>query len=209
MTWRGIVPRQSLTSLAEPFAGSAGFLQIVGKKKNFWVMDSGKDLLAWTGTALHPTLEKSPSVLETLLQMFDQWPPLVEYLIRATDPDAIVETGVFDREPVSQWGDGSRMTLLGDAAHPMRPSLGLGTTMAFQDGVVLAKVLKGIDLDDEEQLGAALYSYEQERIAITSPLQRQARQQGTASHADDRADSLKAGIEAALAARRQVSPQHQ
>lgn len=149
----------------------------------------------------------SISAGETALQMFDKWPTFIERVIRATDPDTIVETGVFDREPVPQWGDGWRVTLLGDAAHAMRPSLGLGTTMAIQDAVALAKVLKGINLDNEQQVAAALNTYEQERIGVTAPLQRQARENGTASHADDIADKLKVGFEAALAARRQVPPQ--
>ncbi len=202
MTWRGIVNRKNLAPLADPFVDSAGFQLVVGEKKNFWIMDAGTELLAWGGTALRQNSEKSSSALQTVLQVFEQWPPLVERLIRATEEETIIETGVFDREPVSQWGDWKRVTLLGDAAHPMRPSLGLGTTMAIQDAVALAKVLAGTDLGNSEQLGVALHTYEQERIAISAPLQRQARQGGAASHAEDQAEQLKEGFEAALAARR-------
>ena len=107
-----------------------------------------------------------------------------------------------------QWGDLRRVTLLGDAAHPMRPSLGLGTTMAIQDVVALAKVLARTDLGDGEQLGVALRTYEQERIAISAPLQRLARQEGANSHAEDQAERLKEGFSAALAARRRASQKH-
>lgn len=202
MTWRGIVSRQQLAPLAEPFTQGAGFQLVVGEQKNFWMMDAGSEQLAWGGTALQPTPNKSASALATVLQVFDQWPPIVEQMIRATDPMSIIETGVFDRELVSQWGDGQRVTLLGDAAHPIRPSLGLGTTLAFQDAVALAQALDGVDLKDAPSIAAALARYEQERIAITAPLQHQARQQGAASHADDQADRLKMGFEAALANRR-------
>ncbi len=205
MTWRGIVERNKLAPLAEPFVEGAGFQLVVGEKKNFWIMDAGKQLLAWGGTALHSNQEKSSSKHLTALQIFEQWPPFVERVIRATDAEAIVETGVFDREPVPQWGNGRNVTLLGDAAHPMRPSLGLGTTMALQDAVALAKVLACTNLSDRKQLGDALHTYEQERIAITAPLQRQARQEGAASHAEDQADRLKEQFEATLAARRQAS----
>lgn len=204
MTWRGIVERNKLAPLAEPFVEGAGFQLVTGDKKNFWIMDTGTQLLAWAGTALHPN-EKSASKHLTALQIFEQWPPFVERVIRATDAEAIVETGVFDREPVPQWGNGRNVTLLGDAAHPMRPSLGLGTTMALQDAVALAKVLADTDLNDGEQLGKALHTYEQERIAITAPLQHQARLGGAASHAEDQADQLKEQFEAMLAARRQAS----
>ena len=107
-----------------------------------------------------------------------------------------------------QWGDGRRVTLLGDAAHPMRPSLGLGTTMAIQDAVALAKRLASTDLSDSERLGIAISTYEQERIAITAPLQQKARQAGAESHADDQADRLKEGFVATLAARRQAEQKH-
>ena len=204
MTWRGILQRKNLAPLADPFVESAGFQLVVGEKKNFWIMDAGTQLLAWSGTALQSNQEKNSSALETLLHTFEQWPLLVERVIRATDPEAIIETGVFDREPVPQWGDWRRVTLLGDAAHPMRPSLGLGATMAVQDAVALARVLACSALGDEEQIGVALRTYEQERIAVSAPLQRQARQAGAASHAEEQADLLKEGFSAALAARRPV-----
>ncbi len=205
MTWRGIVERKNLIPLADPFVEAAGFQLVVGEKKNFWIMDVGPKLIAWGGTAPHLNQVKSVSALETVLQIFKQWPPLVERMIRATDPKAIVETGVFDRESVPSWGDGRRVTLLGDAAHPMRPSLGLGTTMAIQDAIALAKRLASTDLGDSERLGIAMSTYEQERIAITAPLQQQARQAGAESHADDQADRLTEAFVAALAARRQAA----
>ncbi|MDF5721131.1 MAG: FAD-dependent monooxygenase [Rhizonema sp. PD37] len=208
MTWRGIVERKNILPLADPFVEAAGFQLVVGEKKNFWIMDVGTELIAWGGTALHLNQGKSVSALETVLQIFQQWPPLVERMIRATDPKAIVETGVFDREPVPQWGDGRRVTLLGDAAHPMRPYLGLGTTMAIQDAVALAKRLASTDLGDSEQLGIAISTYEQERIAITAPLQRKARHTGAESHADDHADRLKEELVATLAARRQTEQKY-
>lgn len=203
MTWRGVVPRQAMMPLAEPFNQGNGFQMVVGQQKNFWIMDAGSEQLAWGGTALKPNPNQSKSSPKSVLQVFDQWPSVVEQIIRATDPISIIETGVFDREPVSQWGDRKRVTLLGDAAHPIRPSLGLGSTLAFQDAVTLAQALQGVDLKSSPAVAAALTSYEQERIAITAPLQRKARQQGEASHADDQANILKAGFEAALANRRQ------
>jgi len=205
MTWRGVVPRQKLAPLPDPFTEGAGFQLIVGGQKNFWMMDAGSEQLAWGGTALQPSLDKSESAFATVLQVFAEWPPIVEKIIRATEPTSIIETGVFDREPVSQWGDGHRVTLLGDAAHPIRPSLGLGTTLAFQDAVTLAQALAGVDLKKISTVSEALLRYEQARIRITTPLQHQARQEGAASHADDQADRLKAAFEAALASRRKLA----
>ena len=205
MTWRGVVPRQMLAPLAEPFTEGGGFQLVVGERKNFWMMDAGSGQLAWGGTALQSSPDKSESALATVLQVFDQWTPIVEKIIRTTDPASIIETGVFDREPVSHWGDGQRVTLLGDAAHPIRPSLGLGTTLAFQDAVTLAQVLEGVDPKNVSAVSEALLRYEQDRIEITAPLQQQAREQGAASHAEDQADRLKAAFEAALTSRRKLN----
>ncbi len=80
--------------------------------------------------------------------------------------------------------------------------------MAIQDAVALARVLACSNLGDEEQVGIALRTYEQERIAVSAPLQRQARQDGAASHAEDIADRLKERFSEALAARRQVDHKH-
>ena len=205
MTWRGVVPRQKLAPLTEPFIEGAGFQLVVGEQKNFWMMDAGSEQLAWGGTALRPNPDKSESALDTVLQVFERWPPIVEKMIRTTEPASIIETGVFDREPVAKWGDGQRVTLLGDAAHPIRPSLGLGTTLAFQDAVTLAQVLEGVNPKNVSAVSNALLGYEQDRIKITAPLQRKARQQGAASHVDDQAERLKAEFEAALASRQKLA----
>lgn len=202
MTWRGVLPRQDLAPLADPFTEGDGFQLVVGDQKNFWMKDAGADQIAWGGTAPQVNPEKSASALATVLQVFEQWPPIVQQMIRATDPLSIIETGVFDREPVTQWGDSQRVTLLGDAAHPIRPSLGQGTTLAIEDAVMLAKVLDGVKLTDSPAVSAALSRYEQTRMKVTTPLQQQAREQGLVSHADDRAEQLKKGFEAVLANRR-------
>ena len=48
--------------------------------------------------------------------------------------------GLFDRDPLPRWGQG-RVTLLGDAAHPMLPFLSQGAASAIEDGYVLAREL--------------------------------------------------------------------
>ena len=46
-----------------------------------------------------------------------------------------------DREPVKYWSKG-KVTLLGDAAHPMLQYLAAGAGMAIEDSVVLSNLLK-------------------------------------------------------------------
>src|SRR4051794_34840734 len=68
-----------------------------------------------------------------------------------------------------RWSVG-RITLLGDAAHPMTPNLGQGACQALEDAVALADCL-----DSTTDLGAALHDYEQRRIARTSQIVRRSR----------------------------------
>ncbi|MGH7916683.1 MAG: 3-hydroxybenzoate 6-monooxygenase [Candidatus Binataceae bacterium] len=83
-----------------------------------------------------------------------------------------------DREPVKAWSRG-RVTLLGDAAHPMLQYLAQGACMATEDAVVLAdKVAAAPD-----NLPAAFKAYEQERYLRTARTQIMARVYGEFYHA--------------------------
>jgi salicylate hydroxylase len=65
---------------------------------------------------------------------------------------------LFDRDPLPRWSDG-RVTLLGDACHPMPPFLAQGAALAIEDAVVLARCL----ISQAEQPEAALLAYEEKR----------------------------------------------
>ena len=79
-------------------------------------------------------------------------------LLEATPEEAILRNDILHRIPVQKWGEG-RVTLLGDAAHPMTPNLGQGAGQAIEDAVVLAECLRG-----EPGISAALRRYEARRI---------------------------------------------
>ncbi|KAB2885278.1 MAG: NAD(P)-binding protein [Pseudorhodoplanes sp.] len=84
--------------------------------------------------------------------------------------------GLFDRDPLPWWSRG-RITLLGDAAHPMLPFLAQGAAMAIEDAFVLAQTLAGDD--DVER---ALQRYEAARLPRTARVQLAARAQGEIFH---------------------------
>src|SRR5215813_10572744 len=83
-----------------------------------------------------------------------------------------------DREPVKNWSSG-RVTLLGDAAHPMLQYLAQGACMATEDAVVLAEKVAATP-DDPARAFAA---YEQERYLRTGRTQIMARVYGEFYHA--------------------------
>lgn len=91
-------------------------------------------------------------------------------MISATDETAILRTDIYDRDPVpKRWGEG-RVTLLGDAAHPMTPDLGQGACRAIEGAVALAECLgKGQNAE------AGLELYEARRTRRTAAIVRGSR----------------------------------
>jgi salicylate hydroxylase len=61
--------------------------------------------------------------------------------------DQTFRWGIYDRAALPFWSIG-RMTLLGDAAHPMVPHLGQGAAQAIEDGFTLAVLLEGAKRQD-------------------------------------------------------------
>ena len=95
-----------------------------------------------------------------LLRRFADWCTPIPDVIRQTDPAAILRNEICDRDPIDRWGDG-RVTLLGDAAHPMTPNLGQGACQAIEDAVELGRQLAGVR--EPSAIPDALRSYEARR----------------------------------------------
>jgi len=83
-----------------------------------------------------------------------------------------------DREPVKNWTLG-RVTLLGDAAHPMLQYLAQGACMATEDAVLLAEKARA----HPDDLPAAFNAYTQDRYLRTARVQIMARVYGDFYHA--------------------------
>ena len=83
-----------------------------------------------------------------------------------------------DREPVKNWTD-RRVTLLGDAAHPMLQYLAQGAGQAIEDAVVLREALRHTRGDVQ----AAFQHYQQARFLRTGRVQLTARFYGDIYHA--------------------------
>lgn len=86
----------------------------------------------------------------------------VEAMIKAT-PEFFVFP-MCDRDPLTSWTDG-RITLLGDAAHPMYPVGSNGASQAILDARALAD-----HLTKARDPATALQAYEDERLSATSAI---------------------------------------
>jgi 2-polyprenyl-6-methoxyphenol hydroxylase-like FAD-dependent oxidoreductase len=123
----------------------------------------------WYVSAKHdPQLAAMPAKAAALAitRGFDR--RLIE-LIERTAPEDLRRDDLFDRAPLPRWTVG-RVTLLGDAAHPMLPHAGQGAAQALEDAVVL-----GRSVAESGDVPSALQRYERARIPRTSHIVQVAR----------------------------------
>jgi FAD-dependent urate hydroxylase len=171
--WRAVVEPDE-----ELLPWGAGF-ESWGRGARFGCAHVGRGRVYWFATANAPEDEKDgpPGSLAgakaRLLRLFAGWHRPVGNLVEATEEGAILRTDIYDREPLGErWGTG-RVTLLGDAAHPMTPNLGQGACQAIEDAVVLARCL-----DEGGAIAEALRRYERLRADRTAMVVRRSRRVG-------------------------------
>jgi salicylate hydroxylase len=114
----------------------------------------------------------APGDPDVLRREFSGWEPRIERLLQRVDKT--FRWALFDREPLPTWTKG-RLSLLGDAAHPMLPHLGQGANQSIEDGMALATILARVD---RASAPAALLAYERLRRERVADVQRGARQNG-------------------------------
>lgn len=166
--WRGIVE-----DAEELFPEGLG-LNVWGRGTEFGLSNIGRGRAYWYATANAPEAGsdvpkgRKREVTERLRGYYE---PLRE-IVGATKEENILRTDLYDRDPAKRWG-ARRVTLLGDAAHPMTPSLGQGACQAIEDAAVLAQALCGTGTVTER-----LRRYENERIGRTGSVVRRSRRMG-------------------------------
>ena len=168
---RGVIRTESV---AWPKGAMRNWL---GAGKHFLVFPvRGNELINYVGfvTSDEPLKESWSAVGDpaALAREFAGWDPLVEAIIAQVK--TTFRWGLFDREPLSTWTRG-RLTLLGDAAHPMLPHAGQGANQAIEDAVAVAMVLSRADRASAPR---ALLIYERLRRERTAGVQRMSRFNG-------------------------------
>ncbi|WP_213959147.1 flavin-dependent oxidoreductase [Variovorax sp. dw_954] len=166
--WRGTARHKPFLSGASMVR--AGWLDL-GKMVIYPIRndidDAGNQLVNWVAEIRAPRPAQQdwsrPGRLEDFLPAFEDWHfdwLDVPALIRSSD--AILEYPMVDQDPLPRWTHG-RLTLLGDAAHPMVPRGSNGAGQAIIDARVLAGALR------TEGVGAnALEAYDAARVKATT-----------------------------------------
>ncbi|OAH58537.1 MULTISPECIES: FAD-dependent monooxygenase [Bacillaceae] len=92
---------------------------------------------------------------------------------------------MYDRLPIDNWTKG-KITLLGDAAHPMLQYLAQGGCQALEDAACMADEL----LKNENDYETIFQNYQEQRIPRTAKVQTTARTWGEIIHAEDQLSLL-------------------
>ncbi|WP_033823492.1 FAD-dependent monooxygenase [Kitasatospora sp. MBT63] len=161
----GYLVRLGIVPFRHPLLTTGGVRHYWGSGQRFGLIDIGHGRCYWwattstrtAGSADGPTADR---VKDTLADAFADWADEVREAIRITPPQSILTVPSQDRAFLERWGDG-RVTLLGDAAHPMLTALAQGAAMAIEDAVVLAGTLAGTTAGDDP--APALRAYEDRR----------------------------------------------
>jgi 5-methylphenazine-1-carboxylate 1-monooxygenase len=167
-TWRGV-------TVHPPILSGQSYMRIgtvdTGKMVIYPIVDNvdgkGGQLINWVAEIRQDVASKNdwnkPGRIEDFLPFFAGWrfdwldvPRLI------TTAQQIFEYPMVDKDPVPRWTFG-RVTLLGDAAHPMYPRGSNGSAQALIDASSLAD-----ELASAKEPEAALQAYEKRRIELTA-----------------------------------------
>jgi 2-polyprenyl-6-methoxyphenol hydroxylase-like FAD-dependent oxidoreductase len=112
------------------------------------------DVLLWSLLEPHIFDDEDRQIVSDLLALSSPADLNRMVTLRTIDPTSTVsslQTTVTDR---AGWGGRGRVTILGDAAHAMRAISGVGGAMAFEDCVVLCRIIQGAIVADAENTNA-------------------------------------------------------
>jgi 2-polyprenyl-6-methoxyphenol hydroxylase-like FAD-dependent oxidoreductase len=171
-TWRGVTRHK-------PILGGKSYMRVgsieTGKMVIYPIAEmgdgSGDQLINWVAEIRQDVSARNdwnqPGRLDAVLPIFKDWhfdwldvPALIE------GADQVLEYPMVDKDPVPKWTFG-RVTLMGDAAHPMYPRGSNGAAQAILDGIALAEQLHA-----QTDPSAALLAYERLRLEPTARIVR-------------------------------------
>lgn len=186
LMWRALIPADRLGSIN------------LEEKGNYW-FGPGRTLITYwvRPNNLYSILASVPATevqreswtesgdIDELHRSFSDIEPRARKMMEQIDASFI--TGMYYRDPIDRWTYG-RVTLMGDAAHPMVPFLAQGACQGIEDAWTLATVLSQ---RADKDVPAALLEYEQRRRPRTTRVQSGARAMVKLTH-ESEADRIRA-----------------
>ena len=172
ISYRGVVPHERI-----PHWPADAWLMWLGKGKHFltFPVRAGR-LINYVGfVRADEEMKESWSAAgdpDVLRGEFVGWEPSIATVLEQVQ--TTFRWALYDREPLPCWSKG-RLTLLGDAAHPMLPHMGQGANQSIEDGMALATILSRAE---RKSAPAALLAYERLRRQRVAEVQRGSRQNG-------------------------------
>lgn len=176
--WRIILPMDELRQAADKLPTRLDGTEFVGwlgptGHVLFYPLRGGELLNIFAGRVSNEWASDDwtvPSTRDEMLAAYEGWHPgMLHVLSRAQEA---YKWGIYDHDPLPSWVAG-RIALLGDAAHPMMPTLAQGAAISMEDGYAAARLI-ALHGDDP---AAALAAFDRERQPRASKVQLQARQQ--------------------------------
>jgi FAD-dependent urate hydroxylase len=159
-SWQGLV---TLPEIADPRVAT----MMIGEHGNLGMWPAGgSDLQWWFDLRWSPDFVRPQRPIEMIRSHFAGWSDMVDQVLATlTDDDLAPSPFPHFRHPIPGAGAGA-VTLLGDAAHAMPPTLAQGTNQALLDTMVLRRALSdfrnGLNPSNSE-LCSALRWYENTR----------------------------------------------
>jgi 2-polyprenyl-6-methoxyphenol hydroxylase-like FAD-dependent oxidoreductase len=146
-TWRGVTRRK-------PIFDGRTYMRVgsilTGKIVIYPIVDNidaqGNQLINWMAEIKRDSFEQNdwnkPGDLADFFPLYESWRfPWLDVAQMIRDADQILEYPMVDKDPIARWTFG-RVTLAGDAAHPMYPRGSNGGAQAAIDARTLADLLQ-------------------------------------------------------------------
>lgn len=160
VAWRGVA-REAPAAFS---SATAGIVVGTGRHGGWVAVSGGRVYWFLTGD------EGEAPGHATAVDRVRGWHGPLPDLIAATEPDSVLFNDLIDRDPDSHWGSGP-VTLAGDAAHAMLPSMAQGANQALEDASVLISAVA-----QHGVTAAAFRAYEARRQKRTARLVKMSRQ---------------------------------
>ncbi|HUK61402.1 MAG TPA: FAD-dependent monooxygenase [Stellaceae bacterium] len=163
--YRGILPARKLQGY-----DAASFIKWWGPTQQSmlitFLINRGEDLYFFATRSeerwRHESWSSAGDVEELRAAYADYHPDARSVLERC---DEVLMTALYERDPLPHWTR-DRVSLLGDACHPMMPFMAQGAAMGLEDAAMLARAF-----ESESDVRAALARYEEARIGRASTMQ--------------------------------------